>query len=76
MRTMDLKLRRLVEVRDEDCLECPCYWPWPDDLMTTPIPFARGRNWLCFYRHEVGCPPRGYIYSFKPSSLAYAIPTS
>lgn len=69
MRYYDPMLRRLVEVRDRACMFCRCYEPTPDNLMRTPIPGARGRDWICFFRHEVGCPPRGYSYQFELAGL-------
>ena len=58
MKIRDKDLKRLVEMRDKDCLKRPCYWPRKDPgSYTQGIGYKhRSDEWLCGKREINGCP--------------------
>uniref|UniRef100_A0A6H1ZLD1 Uncharacterized protein n=1 Tax=viral metagenome TaxID=1070528 RepID=A0A6H1ZLD1_9ZZZZ len=60
MKIKDKKLKKLVDVSDEDCLHRPCYWPRLDPGVFTQGVGYKTRSgkqeWLCGNREIRGCP--------------------
>lgn len=65
MKVRDKKLKHVVDVSGEDCLNMSCYWPRPDPGSFTQGQGYRTRfnakggiDWLCGNREIHGCPDK------------------
>ena len=68
MKVKDKNINEIVDVRESECLNRPCYWPRPDPGIFTPGCGYRARGqqpsseYICGNRDIHGCPD---VYSHK-----------